>query len=295
MTAVNGTFGLEQDTGELAALPGLEAVSDQLAGLIAVLRAEQARRRAGIEISRPASKNLMFTGGPGSGTSRAARAVAGLYDDLGLLRYGQLIEIAAADLTGTTPRETRTLVKEVIMPAGDLLMITNAHTWHALPDRGQHVLEMRIPAADRGAETPAPRRAGHHPGRPGRPPSAPCYGQTLRWPPASRPSSTSPATARPARRDVHHAGGRGRVHPRPGRQSSGRCHPGPRQSRPGFRQRPARRPAAHPGHRHPGPPDHHRTQPPDPAALSTITEAGISGHLHPGDPAADDQRPGQYL
>ena len=67
MTAVNGTPGLEQDTGELAALPGLEPVSEQLAGLITVLWAEQARRRAGIEISRPAWKNLVFTGAPGHG------------------------------------------------------------------------------------------------------------------------------------------------------------------------------------------------------------------------------------
>ena len=55
------------------------------------------------EISRPAWKNLVFTGGPGAGKSRAARAVARIYHELGLLAYGQLIEIAAADLTGITP------------------------------------------------------------------------------------------------------------------------------------------------------------------------------------------------
>jgi hypothetical protein len=53
MTALNGTSGLKQDTGELTALPGLKAVSEQLAGLIAVLRAKQARRQVGIQISRP--------------------------------------------------------------------------------------------------------------------------------------------------------------------------------------------------------------------------------------------------
>jgi len=73
MTASNGTPGLEQDTGELAALPGLETVTKQLTGLITVLRAEQARRQAGIEITRPAWKNIVFTGGPGTGKSRAAR------------------------------------------------------------------------------------------------------------------------------------------------------------------------------------------------------------------------------
>jgi predicted ATPase with chaperone activity len=79
-------------------------LSERLAGLVTVVRAEQARRQAGIQISRPAWKNLVFTGAPGTGKSRVARAVARLYHDLGLLRYGELIESAAADLTGTTPR-----------------------------------------------------------------------------------------------------------------------------------------------------------------------------------------------
>jgi hypothetical protein len=77
-----------------------------------------------------------FTGGPGTGKSRAART----YHELGLLTYGHLLEIAAADLTGITPRETGTLIGKAIKPTGDLLMITDAHTWHVLPDPGQHVL-----------------------------------------------------------------------------------------------------------------------------------------------------------
>jgi hypothetical protein len=140
MTAVNGAPAPGTGLGGLAALPGLEPVAGQIADLIAVLRAEQARRRAGIEIARPAWKNLVFAGGPGAGKSRAARALARLYKDLGLLTYGHLIEIAAADLAGATPRDTATQVAEVIKPRGDLLMITGAHTWHDLPDRGQHLL-----------------------------------------------------------------------------------------------------------------------------------------------------------
>ena len=107
MTAVNGAPAPEADLGGLAALTGLETVTGQIVDLIAVLRAEQARRQAGIEIRRPAWKDLVFTGGPGTGKSRAARALARLYKDLGLLTYGQLIEIAAADLAGATPGTPR--------------------------------------------------------------------------------------------------------------------------------------------------------------------------------------------
>src|SRR2546423_6710435 len=87
------------DIGGLAGLPGLKAVRDQLAERIAVLRAEQARRNAGAEIRRTAWKNLVFTGGPGTGKSRAAAAVAWGDRDLGLLSLGHTAEVAAADLT----------------------------------------------------------------------------------------------------------------------------------------------------------------------------------------------------
>ena len=140
MTALNSAPAPGLDLGGLAALPGLEMAAGQLTPLVTVLRAEQARRTAGIAISRPAWKNLVFTGGPGTGKSRAARALARLYKDLGLLTYGQLIEIAAADLAGATPRDTAAQVAEVIKPTGDLLLITGTHAWHALPDRGQHLL-----------------------------------------------------------------------------------------------------------------------------------------------------------
>lgn len=50
-------------------------VAGQLAPLITVLRTEQARRKAGIAITRPAWKNLVFADGPGTGRSRAATAL----------------------------------------------------------------------------------------------------------------------------------------------------------------------------------------------------------------------------
>lgn len=131
---------LDEELGVLAALPGLETVITQLASLVTVLRAEQARRQADIGISRPMWKNLVFVGGPGTGKSRVARAIARFYYDLGLLTYGQLIELAAADLVGSTHQETVILIEKALKPSGDLLMITDAHTWHDLPDGGRHVL-----------------------------------------------------------------------------------------------------------------------------------------------------------
>jgi hypothetical protein len=103
-----------------------------------VLRAEQARSQADIPIRRPAWKNLLFTGGPGAGKSRAATAIARLHRDLGVLHYGNLIEIPAADLAGATPRDTAAQIREAVKVTGDLVMITGAYAWHDLPDQGQH-------------------------------------------------------------------------------------------------------------------------------------------------------------
>ncbi len=78
----------------------------------------------------------MFTGGPGSGKTRAAKAIARIYHDLGLLSYGNLREVTAADLAGTIPRETGELTGETVRrAAGELVIIPDAHAWSALPDR----------------------------------------------------------------------------------------------------------------------------------------------------------------
>ena len=77
-------------------------VTGQIAHLIAVLRGRAGL--PGLHTNPPTCrKNLVFTDGPGTGKSRAARALARLYKDLGPLSYGQPIEIAAADLAGATP------------------------------------------------------------------------------------------------------------------------------------------------------------------------------------------------
>src|SRR5689334_14856954 len=133
MTAIEGAPVPGLDLGGLAALPGLETVTRQIADLIAVLQAEQARRRVGIEIRRPARKNLVFTGARAPASPGRPGTLARLYKHLGLLTRGQLTEIAVADLTGATPQDTATQIAEVIKPTGDLLLITSAHTWHALP------------------------------------------------------------------------------------------------------------------------------------------------------------------
>jgi Cdc6-like AAA superfamily ATPase len=118
----------------------LEAVERQLEDVIVVLRVEQ-RRTAGSALKRPAWKNLVFTGAPGSGKSRTAAAVGRVYQELGLLSSGQLDEVSAINLVGATRSETSVLVADAAKRStGYVLMINDAHTWHGLSDHGQHVM-----------------------------------------------------------------------------------------------------------------------------------------------------------
>jgi hypothetical protein len=131
----------QRDIGGLTGLPGLESVREQLAGAIAVTRAELARREAGVAVARAVWKNLVFTGGPGSGKSRAAAAVGRMYRQIGVLPSGHLTEVASADLVGTTSQETGQLVREAAARCrGGVLLITDAHAYAALRLPGQQVL-----------------------------------------------------------------------------------------------------------------------------------------------------------
>jgi hypothetical protein len=126
----------------LAELRGVDAaVRDQLDEVLAVLEVEQGRKSSGAVVRRPAWKNLVFTGGPGSGKSHAAVAVGQAYRKLGVLTTGHVIEAAARELTGDRPGETATLLAGAVKSAsGGILLINAAHDWQRLPDRGQQAL-----------------------------------------------------------------------------------------------------------------------------------------------------------
>ena len=295
MTALNGAPELardrEQDIGGLAGLPGLEPVAGQLGERIAVLRAEQARRQAGLAITRPAWKNLVFTGGPGTGKSRAARAVARVYRELGLLSSGHLDEVAAASMAGTTPRETGIFVGETVRRAtGGIVMIPDAHAWSRLPDCGQQVLRRLYQELTERRDDLAVILAGQ--ASPLRdllrasPPLAARFPAVIDFPGYTAgqlagifatlageagftltPDAARKAASVLAQAEGDHRAGNARLAVRLLDQATASQ---------------ARRITTAP-------------QPRDPVTLSTIDAADIPGHVHPHDPLADDQWPGQYL
>ncbi len=108
-------------------LPGLDTVRAQLTAVIAVAEAEQARQAAGVRV-RPGWKNLVFAGGPGTGKSRVAALLAGIYRDLGVLPAGTLTEVTRAGLSSDHAAETARLCEEAFgRAAGGMLLVSDAH------------------------------------------------------------------------------------------------------------------------------------------------------------------------
>ena len=119
--------GPDDPLADLAALPGLAAVKADIAGLIATVRAEQARQAAGMSV-RPAWKNLVLAGGPGTGKSRVAAIIGRLCRDLGVLTSGHLAEVTRADLISEYAQGSSELVRAAVHRAlGGVLLISDAH------------------------------------------------------------------------------------------------------------------------------------------------------------------------
>ncbi len=222
---------------DLAGLPGLTTVKEQITGLIAVAEAERARREAGTSVG-PTWKNLVFTGEPGTGKSLVAAILARIYRDLGVLSSGHLVEVARADLAGESLSETRTLVRAAVNRAtGGVLLISTAH--------------------EPGSE-PARDRQALHEVRPHQPP------QSRPVPVAHSVPGVHP---RRTGRDLHHAGAR--AGPYASRRYGGQSARGA-GSRPGRRQRQVGDLAARPGRSVPSPPrDDQRPTPVDAGGART--------------------------
>jgi len=199
--------------------------------------------------------------------------------------------VAAASVAGATPRETRVLVGETVRRAtGGIVMIPDAHAWCRLPDRGQQVLRRLYQELTEWRDDLAVILAGQAGPLRGllraSPPLAARFPAVIDFPGYTAgqlaaifatlageagftltPDAAREAAAVLAQAEGDHGPGNARLAARLLDQATASQ---------------ARRITTAPQSR-------------DPATLSTIDAADIPGHVHPGDPPADDQWPGQYL
>ena len=121
---------------ELNQLVGLDGVKQEVNSLVNLLRIQKLREEKGMKQPN-VSKHLVFSGNPGTGKTTIARMLADIYNSLGILSGGQLVEVDRSGLVSGYIGQTATKVNGVVEQVlGGILFIDEAYTLTAKKGEG---------------------------------------------------------------------------------------------------------------------------------------------------------------